>query len=289
MNKKYFSKTILLVAIILSVSLVYTVRLYLGIKNWQYMAIWGAALLVIYAGLICLWIMSEKGLKAFNHLLESVPTEMLIGGTTGLLLGILMSFLSSYPLSMIGTLGAYLMIGIFILFAYTGLKIGIGRAGDVINFFTFNGSMGRTSESLIVDNYKVLDTSAIIDGRIYDVCQSKFLEGQLLVPVFVIEELQHIADSSDYLRRNKGRRGLELLAKMQKHTGIKIDIIEGNIPEEKEVDMKLIRLCKQMNASIITNDYNLNKVAELHGIKVLNINELTNAVKVVVYPGKPCI
>ncbi|HPT68543.1 MAG TPA: TRAM domain-containing protein, partial [Syntrophomonas sp.] len=113
-----------------------------------------------------------------------------------------------------------------------------------------------------------------------------FLEGNLLVPLFVVEELQHIADSSDNLRRAKGRRGLELLSKMNQHSDIKIDIIETDIPEEKEVDMKLIRLCKQINASIITNDYNLNKVAELQGITVLNINELTNAVKVVVYPGE---
>jgi uncharacterized protein YacL len=106
------------------------------------------------------------------------------------------------------------------------------------------------------------------------------------VPTFVIEELQHIADSSDNIRRNKGRRGLELLSKMQKHPDIKIDIMEGNNLDDKEVDQKLIRLCKRINASIITNDYNLNKVAELQGITVLNINELTNAVKVMVYPGE---
>ncbi|MGB4304217.1 MAG: TRAM domain-containing protein, partial [Syntrophomonadaceae bacterium] len=116
-----------------------------------------------------------------------------------------------------------------------------------------------------------------------------FLEGCLIVPTFVIEELQHIADSSDNIRRNKGRRGLELLSKMQKHSSIKIDIMDVTDPailEEREVDAKLIRLCKQLQASIITNDYNLNKVAELQGITVLNINELTNAVKMIVYPGE---
>jgi uncharacterized protein YacL len=182
--------------------------------------------------------------------------------------------------------GVYLTIFSFALCCFMGVIIGSRKAVEVSRLFPSNQYEPRESEGDVSGNYKVLDTSAIIDGRIYDVCQSKFLEGRLVVPVFVIEELQHIADSNDNLRRNKGRRGLELLSKMQKNPDIKIDIIEGNIPEEKEVDLKLVRLCKQIGASIITNDYNLNKVAELQGIRVLNINELTNAVKVVVYPGE---
>ncbi len=204
-----------------------------------------------------------------------------------MLLGVFLGLLISYPLSMIRPAGTYLAILSFVVCGYLGLKIGTRRASDVWEFLPVpNHDIIQASHTAAESNYKVLDTSAIIDGRIYDVCISKFLEGSLVVPVFVIEELQHIADSSDNLRRNKGRRGLELLSKMQKHPSIKIDIMEGNIPEEKEVDMKLIRLCKQLDASIITNDYNLNKVAELQGIRVLNINELTNAVKVVVYPGE---
>ncbi|MDD2586021.1 MAG: PIN domain-containing protein, partial [Syntrophomonadaceae bacterium] len=171
---------------------------------------------------------------------------------------------------------------------YLGAKAGSRRAADFIKLIpgTEQESESEKEVRVVGAKGKVLDTSAIIDGRIYDVCLSNFIEGPLVVPTFVIEELQHIADSSDNLRRTKGRRGLELLSKMQKHSRIEIDIIEANIPEEKDVDGKLICLCKQINAAIITNDYNLNKVAELQGITVLNINELTNAVKVIVYPGE---
>jgi uncharacterized protein YacL len=139
---------------------------------------------------------------------------------------------------------------------------------------------------LLPELRKVVDTSAVIDGRIYDVCLSHFLEGILVIPSFVVEELQHIADSEDAIRRGKGRRGLDLLAKMQKHTDIRMELVDDPVPEEKEVDLKLLRLCKKLHAPIITNDYNLNKVAQLQNIQVLNLNELANAVKFIVYPGE---
>jgi len=223
--------------------------------------------------------------KYFNYLLDNTSIEIIVGATTGLLVGVLLGILSGYPFSLIRGIGNYLSVLVFFLFGYLGLQIGTRRAQDLWRFFPFQRKSKEDNKKATVLK-KVLDTSAIIDGRIYDVCLSHFLEGVLLVPVFVIEELQHIADSEDSLRRGKGRRGLDLLSKMQKHPDINIDIVEDSIPEEKEVDMKLIRLCKKLEAAIITNDYNLNKVAEVHRIKVLNINELANAVKVIVYPGE---
>ena len=131
---------------------------------------------------------------------------------------------------------------------------------------------------------KILDTSVIIDGRIADICRSGFIEGVLLVPNFVLEELQHIADSSDMLKRNRGRRGLDILNKMRKENNVTIQIWDDT--EQGEVDSRLVRLAKKLGAKVITNDYNLNKVAELHGVSVLNINELANAIKPVVLPGE---
>lgn len=285
MTRTLFSLPLFLLALVFAWWLSYTADTYLSLQAAAKVSIGLIAFLLFYFSSGWLLRGLFRSVRAFNRLLDNTSIEILLSGAAGLLLGVFLGLLSSYPLSMIEGAGTYLTIIIFFLFGYTGLKIGVRRAADVFEFLPHMvHEKHETADSQL--GSKVMDTSAIIDGRIYDVCVSKFLEGQLVVPIFVIEELQHIADSSDPLRRTKGRRGLELLAKMQKHPSIKIDIMEGSIPEEKEVDMKLIRLCKQIDASIITTDYNLNKVAELQGIRVLNINELTNAVKVVVYPGE---
>lgn len=243
---------------------------------------------VLYFFIRHLIIFSIHLAKQFNRMLDNASIENIIGATSGLLIGLLLGVLTSYPFFLIKGYGNYLAVLVFFLFSYFGLQVGMKRSAELWRFLPFpkkNREEKETKKSSITTK-KVLDTSAIIDGRIYDVCLTRFLEGTLIVPVFVIEELQHIADSEDSVRRNKGRRGLDLLSKMQKHPEISIDILEDSIDEEKEVDMKLIRLCKKQKASIITNDYNLNKVAEVQGIKVLNINELANAVKVIVYPGE---
>ena len=133
---------------------------------------------------------------------------------------------------------------------------------------------------------KILDTSVIIDGRIADICKSGFIEGDLVIPGFVLEELRHIADSSDLLKRNRGRRGLDILNKIQKELEFKVQICERDYDDIAEVDSKLVRLAQDMKGKILTNDFNLNKVAELQGVTVLNINELANAVKPVVLPGE---
>lgn len=282
MNKKFkFSKILLLVAFIfglwvISISKMFKLEL-------AYQVLIGLGGVVIFYG-VSSWLLGiwKRFRRSIDWVLDNTPIEVLLGGSAGLLVGIVVGVLSSFPLSMISGIGVYLTLLTFFICGYLGLKIGSRRAHDVFRLLPLS-----TAESTLLpqENIKVLDTSAIIDGRVYDVCLSKFIDGKLVVPTFVIEELQHIADSSDTVRRNKGRRGLDLLAKMQKHPNIKIDIIDAN-NDEKEVDNKLLRLCKELRASIITNDYNLNKVAELQGINVLNINELTNAVKVIVYPGE---
>jgi uncharacterized protein YacL len=248
-------------------------------------ALIAAGIMVLYLVLNGFVVYCRKRIRLFYEMLETIPIGVLLGGIVGLLLGIMVGVLSTYPLSMLKGWGNYLIMAVFVGSGTLGVKIGTSRAEDLLGLLP--GLAKRTPlTSGDGCETKVLDTSAIIDGRIYDVCQSSFLDGRLVVPTFVIEELQHIADSSDHLRRNKGRRGLELLSKMQKHPQIKIDIIEVDISEEKDVDAKLVKLCKRMQASIITNDFNLNKVSELQGIKVLNINELANAVKMMVYPGE---
>jgi uncharacterized protein YacL len=147
---------------------------------------------------------------------------------------------------------------------------------------------GREKKGKVVSkgDPKVLDTSVIIDGRIFDICQTGFVEGTLIIPNFVLEELRHIADSSDSLKRNRGRRGLDILNRIQKELSIDVQIWEKDFPDLSEVDTKLLKLAQTINGKVITNDYNLNKVAEFQGVPVLNINELANAIKPVVLPGE---
>lgn len=221
-----------------------------------------------------------------NRTLDGVNIIKLLGGAAGLFAGILTGALSTIPFATFKAGGSYLAVGLFGVFGIFGLVIGYRRAPDILKLYS-GQKLGYLDGQLEnPPDLMVLDTSAIIDGRIYDVCLSNFLKGTIVVPTFVIKELQHIADSSDSIRRSKGRRGLDILSKMQKHTDIKVDIMEASHIEDKEVDARLVKLCKTLGASIITNDYNLNKVAELQGITVLNINELTNAVKVMVFPGE---
>ncbi len=287
-NKLLISRNLFIISLVIGVWSAYVIQVIIKLNM-----VWMAGIVIICSAVCYIsmnWVLSmgKNFIKALNQKLDDTAIEVIIGGMAGLFTGILVGVLSSFPLSMIRGLGSYLTLLVFVISVWLGLKIGTRRAFDVFNTIPLGTGTKdhRHGPTELKENYKVLDTSAIIDGRIYDVCLSRFLEGPIIVPTFVIEELQHIADSSDAIRRNKGRRGLELLSKMKKHSNIKIDIIEADITQEKDVDGKLVCLCKQLNASIITNDYNLNKVAELQGIKVLNINELTNAVKIIVYPGE---
>ncbi|NLI92341.1 MAG: PIN/TRAM domain-containing protein [Peptococcaceae bacterium] len=227
-----------------------------------------------------------------------VPTYDLVGGSLGVIAGLLIASLISSSFVDVPFIGPVLSVIIRIFLGYVGLIIGIKRKDDILGFFNFIPKLkgeksekerGKESKGRIKSSsqdYKILDTSVIIDGRIADIVKTGFLDGILLIPGFVLEELRHIADSSDMLKRNRGRRGLDILNSISKEAVIKVEIYEGDFEDIAEVDSKLVRLANILDAPILTNDYNLNKVAELQGIKVLNINELANAVKPVVLPGE---
>jgi uncharacterized protein YacL len=166
--------------------------------------------------------------------------------------------------------------------AYVGLLVGAAK-GDFLDLAALGGIL---SEQKGKQSYKILDTSVIIDGRVADIAEAGFLGGTILIPQFVLRELQQIADSSDSAKRNRGRRGLDILQRIQKNNTLEVQIYEADFPQVREVDLKLIELAKQLNAPIVTNDFNLNKVAHLRGVEVLNINELANALKPVVLPGE---
>ena len=165
---------------------------------------------------------------------------------------------------------------------YMGIVIGAQKG----EWFEPARIIAAFRDSSRLHQYKILDTSVIIDGRIADICETGFLEGTLVVPQFVLRELQQVADSSDSLKRNRGRRGLDILQKIQKMANVHVQIVETDFPEVREVDLKLIELARSMSGKIVTNDFNLNKVAQLRGVQVLNINELANSLKPVVLPGE---
>ena len=210
--------------------------------------------------------------------------KTLIGAAVGSLLGIMGASLISMVvgrMSLQDETGTFAQIIVLILMAYVGLVSGAYK-GDFLDLSALGGIFsergGRT--------YKVLDTSVIIDGRVADICKTGFLEGTLVVPHFVLRELQQIADSADSIKRNRGRRGLDILEKVKGSPGVTVSIVEKDFPDVREVDLKLIELAKELGAKIVTNDFNLNKVSQLRGVEVLNINELANALKPVVLPGE---
>jgi uncharacterized protein YacL len=166
--------------------------------------------------------------------------------------------------------------------AYVGLLVGAAK-GDYLDLSALGGILSDRGSK---QGYKILDTSVIIDGRVADIAEAGFMGGTILIPQFVLRELQQIADSSDSAKRNRGRRGLDILQRIQKNSNLEVQINETDFPNVREVDLKLIELGKQLNAPIVTNDFNLNKVAHLRGVEVLNINELANALKPVVLPGE---
>jgi len=221
----------------------------------------------------------------FDIKLRAVPGKIIIFSFIGLIVGLLIAMLLSYLINTSdisiknqSTIRTFLLIAL----SYIGLIVG-AKKGEK---FSLEEIKTALSKRKIEKRYKVLDTSVIIDGRIYDILGSGFLEGDLIVPEFVLKELQKVADSSDSLKRNRGRRGLDILQKMKKTSGINVQFSEMDFPDIPEVDHKLIELTKYLGGKIVTNDFNLNKIAQLRGVSVLNINELANALKPVVLPGE---
>ena len=219
-----------------------------------------------------------------EFLIRRVSLKVILGGILGFILGLMTANVIAAPLKLV-PLEKNLLNFILLLmngfFGYLGITIGI-REGEQFN----PANLRRLFKSGGEENIKVMDTSVIIDGRIADVCETEFLDGTILIPQFILHELQHIADSSDSLKRARGRRGLDILHRIQKMSHMEVRITDEDFPKIREVDSKLIALAKRLGAKVITNDFNLNKVAELQGVKVLNINDLSNAVKPVALPGE---
>jgi len=222
----------------------------------------------------------------FEMRLEKASLKRLIGAAVGSILGILGALMMSHLLNLTsidkGSL-SFFQVTLLLLMGYVGLVLGANK-GDLLNLSALGGLF--SGERQPKKNYKVLDTSVIIDGRIADVCETGFIDGTLIIPQFVLRELQLVADSSESLKRNRGRRGLDILQRIQKGSNLQVQIVEDDFPQIRDVDMKLIELAKRYEAKIVTNDFNLNKVAQLQGLPVLNINELANSLKPVVLPGE---
>lgn len=239
------------------------------------LGLWGAVIGAVVAGLM---IYLERGL-------EKVPLGSILYGGGGLVLGLILANLLTYSLFLAAKnspISSITKVLLTIFLGYMGAIVGMKKGKELaIEGYANNLQKGPSN-----NNIKILDTSVIIDGRIADICETGFIEGELVVPQFVLKELQHIADSSDTLRRNRGRRGLDILHKIQKNVDINVQIIDQDFSRIKEVDAKLVALGKVMGGKILTNDFNLNKIAELQGVPVLNINQLANAVKPVVLPGE---
>ena len=227
------------------------------------------------------------GVVFFEIRLKEVSLKRLIGAAIGSVLGILGAYLMSLVLAQAlpgnSSTVPFLQLGVLLLMTYVGLIVGASK-GDMLNLSALGGLFG--GEKVSKHTFKILDTSVIIDGRIADVAETGFLDGSLVIPQFVLRELQLVADSADSMKRNRGRRGLDILQRLQKMAQLNVQIIEDDFPQIRDVDMKLIELAKTYACKIITNDFNLNKVAQLHGVEVLNINELANALKPIVLPGE---
>jgi len=222
----------------------------------------------------------------FEWRLRAMSLKRLIGAAIGSVLGIIGAYLFALVIRNSispSPIQSFLQIMVMMVMAYVGLTVGANK-GDLLNLAALGGIFG--GEKSGKKSYKILDTSVIIDGRIADIAETGFLDGLIVIPQFVLRELQLVADSADSLKRNRGRRGLDILQRLQKTASVQIQIVEDDFPTVREVDMKLIELAKLYEGKILTNDFNLNKVAQLQGVAVLNINELANSLKPIVLPGE---
>ncbi len=261
-------------------------------QNFIFTYMIGMGLVGALFGLVVTPYFTTVPIRLLRRLLTRISAEYLLAGLIGLISGLIVAALVSFPLSMLPSpLGNILPFVGVLLFGYVGVALFVMRQTDLQNAITSvlsrsteggggGSSWGQMSRTIL------LDTSVIIDGRVADIARTGFLPGTLLIPRFVLNELQYIADSADSLRRQRGRRGMEVLAELQKTQNVTVRISDIDVEGVREVDDKLVILARQMKCPILTNDYNLNRVAELQGVPILNINELANAVKSVVLPGE---
>lgn len=281
-------------ALVMAVDRAITSFGYLSMQDVMYT--WGVALVYVAAGIIfaiILYIISPRIINAVVACVSSVEkklSEMAIEDVLycalGLIVGLLIAFLASTLTSGIklNFLSFIIDAALYILFGYLGFTVMYHRKGELSAPVWM--SKRKADGGKNAAKPKILDTSVIIDGRISDICATGIVEGSVIVPVFVLKELQHIADSADALKRNRGRRGLDILKTMQEEGSANITVLEKDYEDIPEVDSKLIRMAADMGGVVVTNDYNLNKVAAVHSVPVLNINELANAVKPMVLPGE---
>jgi len=251
----------------------------------------GAILLYVAALFITDYLV--RFIRFMEERLLNTPVWDLVFGTVGLVLGLVVAFLLGAAIDTLELLaiGSVVPVVLSLVLGYLGFQVGFKKREEMMSMFTGarTNTKKRAEEEVAVTeqpNYKLLDTSVIIDGRIADISDTGFLEGTLVIPQFVLTELQHIADSSDTLKRTRGRRGLDVLKRLQAERTTPIEIVDDDFDDTHEVDLKLMRLAKKKKGIVMTNDFNLNKVCELHNVPVLNINDLANAVKPVVIPGE---
>mgnify|MGYP000918381183 CR=1 FL=1 len=226
-----------------------------------------------------------------RRVISELTAAQLLAASIGLVIGLVIAALAAFPLSYLPwPFQAILPTLAAIVFGYLGITVMVMRQREIFAIFRRRPSSEPENPQGVATSAEegslLLDTSVIIDGRIADVAQAGFIRAPMLVPRFVLAELQYIADSPDSLRRNRGRRGLEMLNRMQKDSPVPVRVVDMDVDGVRQVDAKLVQLARQINAPIVTNDYNLNRVAGLQGVQVLNINELSNAVKSVVLPGE---
>lgn len=234
-----------------------------------------------------------KPMVALRKRLSSVSAQTLVFGIVGLVVGLILAALLAYPISLLPQpFGGILPFIAVLIFGYLGLILFVSRQNDLRTIFRAgqrNSILGDEKDQNAApgDAQRILvDTSSIIDGRIYDIARTGFMPGRLLIPRFVLNELQYVSDSADNLRRQRGRRGMEVLSELQKDPAIPVTITDIDVEGVREVDERLVVLARQLSCPILTNDYNLNRVAELQGVSVLNVNELANAVKSILLPGE---
>jgi len=257
---------------------------------------WAILLIYVASGLlfgIIFFILSSvliRGVRKLEKRIASLSLGEVVTGVVGLIVGLLISFLltglfSGIEFSNFGWIKVPINILIYIMFAWLGVTVALGRRNEInINKLFRRG--GHSKPEDVGSRSLILDTSVIIDGRIYDICKTGIIDGTLVIPEFVLVELRHIADSSDDLKRSRGRRGLDVLNMIQKDLNKAVKILHTDYDDNMEVDSKLLKLARETNGKIVTNDFNLNKVATVQGVEVININDLANAVKPIALPGE---
>ncbi len=254
---------------------------------------WAVPMALVFAviGAIVAPYLTTKPARSVRRTIRQLPVQQLAYGGIGLIIGLVIAALLALPLSKLpAPFGNVLPAIGAVVFGYLGIAVMVVRADDITHLlrgrFQDRSVEEKEAKPEAEPQSVLLDSSVIIDGRIADISQTGFITGPMLIPRFVLNEVQYIADSSDSLRRNRGRRGLDMLSKLQRDSVVPVVITDMDIKSVRQVDDKLVQLAKQLNCPVITNDFNLNQVAQLQGVKVLNINALANAVKVLVLPGE---